>query len=149
MPKSYTQILYHIVFSTKNREPTLPLAHHNELFRYIWGIHNNLHCRLHRINGGADHLHMLTSLHPSVCLADYVREVKTGSAHWIKANGQFPNFTHWQDGYGAFTLSIREKDTVIDCIKGQGEHHKVESYLDEYRRLLHEAGITFDARYLA
>jgi putative transposase len=80
MPNSYTQILYHIVFSTKDRERVLDVRRREELFRYVWGINKNLNCHLHRINGVEDHLHILTAIHPSVCLADYLKEVKPAPA---------------------------------------------------------------------
>jgi putative transposase len=76
---TYTQIYYHIVFSTKNRDPVLTHERREELFRYIWGIVKNRNSRLHRINGTEDHLHIFSGLHPSCCLADLVRDIKTGA----------------------------------------------------------------------
>jgi REP element-mobilizing transposase RayT len=99
---THTQVCYHIVFSTKAREPTLKEDRREHLFRYIWGILNNRESHLYRINGTEDHLHILTSLHPSVSLADLVKDVKTGSSIWIKKEGVFRMFSHWQDGYAAF-----------------------------------------------
>ena len=146
---TYTQILYHIVFSTKERQASLKIDRREDLFRYIWGIVKNKHSHLYRINGTADHLHVLTSLHPTVCLADFVKEIKIASSKWIRENRVFPCFTHWQDGYGAFTHSIHEKDTQIDYIKNQSEHHKHKTFLEEYRELLIASGIDFEEKYLA
>ena len=148
MPNTYTQILYHVVFSTKNRERVLTADHREKLFRYLWGIHKNIDCHLHRINGVEDHVHLLISLHPALSLSDYVKEIKTGSSKWIKAERIFPDFTGWQDGYGAFTLSVNEKEAVSNYIKGQEEHHCAVSFLDEYRRLLEQSGTKYDERYL-
>jgi REP element-mobilizing transposase RayT len=145
---TYTQIIYHIVFATKNRERVLDKPPREDLFRYVWGIVKNHDCHLFRINGIEDHVHILTSLHPSVCLADFVKAVKTGSSKWIKENGAFPQFDHWQDGYGAFTHSVREKETLIEYIKNQETHHGRVDFLEEYRRLLQDAGIEFDEKYL-
>ncbi len=145
---TYTQICYHIVFSTKNRQPVLTPARREDLFRYIWGIINNHEGHLYRINGVEDHVHILSDLHPTVCLADLVKAIKTGSSKWIKENGIFPEFGHWQDGYGAFTQSPPDKDAVIEYIKRQEEHHRCTSFVDEYRELLKRAGIEFDERYL-
>jgi putative transposase len=72
---SYTQTYYHIVFSTKNRQPTLLKEHREELFRYLWGVLNNKKCHLYRINGIEDHIHILTSLHSSIALADLIRDL--------------------------------------------------------------------------
>ena len=77
-----------------------------------------------------------------------MKDIKVGASSWIKHEKIFPRFSHWQEGYGAFTLSIREKDTVIEYIKNQEEHHRKVSFRDEFRKLLEEAGIEFDERYL-
>ena len=146
---TYTQICYHIVFSTKERQPVLRADRRQDLFRYIWGILKNRNSHLYRINGAADHLHILTSLHPTVCLADLVKEIKTGSALWIKEQVLFPMFSHWQDGYAAFTHSNEQIDPLIEYIKRQEEHHTRTTFAEELRKLLEEAGIEFDERYVA
>ena len=84
MPNTYTQLLFHVVFSTKNRERTLPDDHRELLYRYIWGIHKNLNCHMYRIGGIDDHVHILTATPTTLSLADYVKEVKTGSSRWLK-----------------------------------------------------------------
>lgn len=145
---TYTQIIYHLVFATKHRERVLDKSRREDLFRYIWGIIKNHDGHLFRINGVEDHVHILTSIHPAICLADLVKAIKTGSAKWIKENQVFPQFSHWQEGYGAFTHSIREKDVLIEYIKNQETHHRTVDYLEEYRRLLREADIKFDEKYL-
>ncbi len=145
---TYTQICYHIVFSTKNREPVLQDNRRTDLYRYIWGILRNQRCHLYRIGGVDDHLHLFNSLHPSVCLADLIKDIKLASSDWIQKNGVFRRFSHWQEGYGAFTLAYRDKDTLIEYIKSQPEHHRRETYIDEFRRLLEEAGIGYDEKYL-
>ena len=75
---THTQICYHVVFSTKDRQPVLRPDRREDLFRYIWGILKNRQSHLYRINGTEDHVHILTSLHPTVSLADLVKDVKTG-----------------------------------------------------------------------
>ena len=145
---TYTQVYYHIVFSTKERVPSLVADKREDLFRYIWGILKNNKSHAYRINGVEDHIHILASLHPTVCLANLVKDIKTGTSKWIKENLVFPEFTHWQDGYGAFTVSHSEKDAVIEYIKNQPEHHKRGSFRDELRGLLAKFGIQFDEQYL-
>jgi len=93
-------------------------------------------------------VHILTSLHPSVSLADLIKDLKTGSSLWIKKEGVFSMFSHWQDGYAAFTHSKQEIDGLIEYIKGQEEHHRRATFAEEYRKLLEEAGIEFDERYM-
>ena len=145
---TYRQIFYQIVFGPKYREATITPAHENELYKYIWGIITNHKCKLYRINSMPDLVHIFSDLHPSVCLSDYVKAIKVASSIWMKESGKFPHFNGWQDGYGAFTYTIREKATIINYIKNQKEHHKKESFYDEYKRLLIEHGIEFDEKYL-
>lgn len=146
---TYTQIYYHIVFSTKHRKTVLHQEKREDLFRYIWGIVKNKKSHLYRVNGVEDHLHLLTSLHPTICLADFVKAIKVATSIWIKENALFPGFSHWQDGYGAFTHSAHEKDRLLEYIVSQEQHHKEVMFRDEFRKLLMEAGIEFDEQYLA
>lgn len=145
---TYTQIFYHIAFSTKNRVPCLKAERRDDLLRYAWGVIKNMKCHLYRINAVEDHIHILSDLHPTVCLSDFIKDLKVVTSKWIKRNRAFPDFTHWQDGYGAFTHSIAEKDRLINYIKGQQEHHKTVSFREEFRKLLEEAGIEFDENFL-
>ena len=145
---TYTQILYQIVFSTKNREPTLDIENHKEVFQYIWGLLKNKNCILYQIGGVADHLHIILHLHPSIALSDLVKDIKIASAIHIKKGQIFPFFDGWQEGYGAFTYSITEKDNLIKYVKNQSEHHKKISFKDEFLTILKEHGITFDEKYL-
>ncbi len=146
---TYTQPCYHIAFSTKGRQPVLSKENRKDLFQYIWGILENKNCYLYRIGGVEDHLHILTSLHPTVCLADLIKAIKVGTSVWIKESRMFQGFTHWQDGYGALTHSSREKGGLIEYIKCQEERHQRLSFTDELRKLLREAGIEFDEELLA
>lgn len=145
---SYRQIYYQIVFGTKYREHTIAEQHEQELYKYIWGIINNHNCKLYRINSMPDHIHIFSDLHPSVSLSDYVKDIKVASSIWMKETGKFPGFKGWQEGYGAFTYSADAKDRVIGYIKNQKEHHKKETFYDEYKRLLREHEISFDEKYL-
>jgi REP element-mobilizing transposase RayT len=144
----YRQILYHLTFHTKNSEKVLLNSGNDELFKYIWGILKNNNCKLFRINGVEDHIHIVCELHPSIALANLIKDIKTSSCKWIKENHLYPGFTHWAEGYGAFTLSIREKDRIIKYVMNQQEHHKTESSREEFIRLLRENGIEFNEKYL-
>ena len=145
---TYTQIIYHIVFSTQNRQAVLDTDKHEQLFRYIWGIVENKQSVLHQINGFTDHLHILTSLHPAVALADFIKDIKLGCTYWIRKEKIFQEFVGWQEGYGAFTHSLEEKSRLVDYIRTQKDHHRQITFVDEYRALLQKAGIQFDERYL-
>ncbi|MBU4446614.1 MAG: IS200/IS605 family transposase [Candidatus Marinimicrobia bacterium] len=145
---TYTQILYHIVFSTKKRKKSLFQEKDDLLYRYIWGIVKNKKCHLYRINGIADHIHIVTHLHPSIALADFVKDINVASSVWIKKENIFPEFDRWQSGYGAFTYSIDSKNDLIEYVKNQKEHHRKLSFEEEFRSLLIEHGIDFDKKYL-
>ena len=145
---TFTQIYYHIVFGTFRRQPVMIKSGRDALYRCIWGIIKNHHCHLYRINGVEDHFHIFTSLHPTVCLADLVKDVKLGSESWLKTNPVFPHFDRWQEGYGAFTISHQEKDALIEYIKNQEEHHQKYTWLEEYKRFLQETGVHYDEKYL-
>ena len=145
---TYRQIFYQIIFATKNRQPTINYEYENELYKYIFGIINNQKCKLYRINGMPDNIHLFCDLHPSLSLSNYIKDIKTSSNKWMKESGKFPNFEAWQEGYGAFTYSIKEKNIIIDYVKNQKLHHKTENFYDEYKRILTENGIEFDEKYL-
>jgi REP element-mobilizing transposase RayT len=145
---TYTQILYQIVFSTKNREHTLINPNRVDLYKYIWGLLKNKNCHLYRIGGVTDHIHIVTHLHPSISLASLVKDIKLASSDYIKSVHLFPDFHGWQNGYGGFTYSFKDKDHLIEYVKNQEEHHKIVTFRDELIELLHEHGIEFDEKYL-
>ena len=145
---SYRQVYYQIVFGTKHRNPTINPKHEEDLYKYIWGIIKEKNCKLYRINGIEDHIHIMSDLHPSIALADYVKDIKVATSLWMKDCGLFPDFEGWQDGYGAFTYSVRERDMIINYIKNQKQHHQKENFYNEYKRLLIENEIEFDEKYM-
>ena len=145
---TFTQIYYRILFSTKDRTPALTADKLENLFRYTWGILKNKDCHLYRIGGVEDHVHILTGLHPTIALADLVKDIKVATSAWITRENIFQKFSHWQDGYGAFTVSHSDRDAVIEYIKDQDEHHRKISFKDELREFLVKQGVTFDEEYL-
>jgi REP element-mobilizing transposase RayT len=145
---TYTQILYQIVFSTKMREKTLTENKQDELYKYIAGILKNKKCHLYRINGIEDHIHILTHIHPSISLSSLVKDIKIASSVWIKTNSIFPNFKGWQDGYGAFSYSINDKDVLLNYVKNQKEHHKTITFQEEYLEFLKEHKIEFNEKFV-
>ena len=144
---TYTQILYHLLFSTKDRQPVLSDSRRDELGMYMNGVIKNNHCRPIWTNGVRDHVHILFSLGPTVALADIVKDIKVASSIWSKDGRVFPNFYAWQEGYGAFTYSLRDEPELIAYVKAQEEHHQKTSFLEEYRKLLFDAGVKFEEKY--
>lgn len=139
---SKTLQLLHIVFGTRNREKTIVPEHKEKLFRFIWTLSKEKRCKLYRINGMADHIHILIDLHPSVSLADFMRDIKSKTSQWMKKSGYFPQFDGWGEEYFAESKSRDDKDKVIEYIKGQEAHHSNTSLEDELRILF--AGNGFD-----
>lgn len=148
MPGTHHQLLYHFVFSTKNRKPLLQPETRETMFKYIGGVARGLDAIPIRIGGWIDHVHLLMKLRTTHCISDFMRELKANtSKNFNDASGKLAKFG-WQDGYGAFTVSPLSKDKVIHYIENQVRHHADETYKEEYVRLLQSAGIDYDDRYL-
>ena len=145
---TYTQILYHITFATKQRKPALKKENRSRLYKFTWGLLQKKNCHLYRINGVEDHLHIATHIHPTISLSDLVKDIKLSTTDLIKNENLFPLFYGWQDGYGAFTHSLKDKDRLIDYVKNQEEHHKKMTFKEEYIKLLKEHKIDFNEKYL-
>ncbi len=145
---TYTQILYQIVFSTRNREKTMIESGQEKIYKYIWGILKKKNCHLYRIGGTENHIHIVTHVHPTVAVAYLIKDIKLATSDYIKAEHIFPGFNGWQEGYGAFTYAISAKDNLIDYVKNQKKHHNKLTFKEEYIRLLKEHGVEFDEKYL-
>ena len=148
MANTYTSLHYHVIFSTKNREPSLSDDVRERVWRYMGGIARENEMTALEIGGVADHVHMLLSLPASLAIAKAVQLIKGGSSHWVRGNvGGLSGFA-WQDGYGAFTVSESQIETVRDYIRRQEEHHRVKTFAEEYRVFLERHQVAFDERYL-
>jgi len=145
---TYTQILYQIVFSTKNWAKCLKSNNRNELFKYMSGILKNKGCHLYQIGGVSDHIHIVTHVHPSTALSDLVKDIKLASSKFIKSQKIFPAFTGWQDGYAAFTYSIDSIDNLIKYVQNQETHHRKVTYIEELKELLKQQKVEYDEKYL-
>jgi len=148
MSNSYTQLIYHFVFSTKDREPRITEGRQRDLYAYLFGINEGLKAHTYRIGGIEDHVHVLTSLPRTISVSKYIEQLKSGSSGWIRREMVFDKWPGWQNGYGGFTVSWEDKEGLIEYIAKQKEHHEKEDFLSEYRRLLNENGVVFDERYL-
>ena len=95
---SYRQIFYQIVFGTQKREATITEGHCEELYKFIWGTIKKKGCKLYRINGMEDHIHIFSDLNPTVDLSNYIKDIKVASSIWMKESGLFPSFKAWQEG---------------------------------------------------
>ena len=148
MSGTHHQLLYHFVFSTKNRRPYLQPQTREMVFQYIGGTIRGLDAVPIRIGGWIDHVHLLVQLKTTQRISDFMREVKANTAkHYNDSSGKLKKFG-WQDGYGVFSVSPSTKDSVIGYIENQVRHHANETYQEEYVRLLDLAGAEYDERYL-
>lgn len=148
MSQSLADLIIHIVFSTKERYPWIETEVEEELHAYIGGICRNLGCPLIQINGTNDHLHLLLSLGKTVALSKLISEIKSNSSRWIKTKNHTYNKFAWQNGYGAFSVSRPNINSVITYIDKQKEHHKVVSFKEELISMLERANIKYDEKYL-
>jgi len=144
---SYTRLLYHIVFRTKYGRNTIPEQHEKELYAYIMGIVSNKKSKLYRIGGIENHIHLLVDIHPTFALSDFMKDLKEYSSKWLSKNLNFPDFEGWSVSFAGFTYNLNDKQTIIDYIKNQREHHKTVNFEEEYRQFLVENGIDIDERY--
>lgn len=149
MSQSLTQLYVHLVFSTKHRRPFLDDAAFRERAHgYLVGICDGQSSPSLAVGGTEDHVHLLVRLAKTLDVASFVRELKRDSTKWIKAeNPRLAEF-HWQEGYGAFSVSPSHSEALRDCIAGQVEHHRRESFQDEFRRICKKYGIAIEERYV-
>lgn len=148
MPQSLSNLLIHLIFSTKNREPFLKGTVSAEIHPYLVGVLNNIGCTSIQVGGVSDHVHLLFRLSRTMAVAEVVEAVKTNSSKWIKKKGrEFAGF-HWQSGYGAFSVSQSDSNEVVAYIRNQPEHHRKVSFQEEYRRFLDRHQIAYDERYV-
>ena len=128
MPQSLAQILAHLVFSTKGREPRIDDGIREELHAYIGGIVENHHGTLLKAGSVRDHIHLLLAQPRTIAPSDLVKEIKIGTAKWLKTKGdQFGRF-QWQSGYGIFSISPSHRSAIEDYISNQADHHRVVSF---------------------
>ena len=149
MPQSLAQVIIHIVFSTKNRDPFLSDDDiRKEMHSYLGGTCNNLDCQVIVIGGVSDHVHILLKFSRNISIAKLVGEIKRSSSKWIKTKGGMLTKFSWQNGYGVFSVGRSEIERVKSYILNQEEHHRKRSFQDEYRKFLREYEIEYDEKYV-
>lgn len=147
MPSTHLSLHYHIVFSTKDRRALIAPAWRERLHALVGGIVRDLGGIPEAVGGVADHVHLLSGLKATHCLADVVREIKAGSSRWVHEEIGERAFA-WQEGYGAFTVGSPQCADVRAYIARQEEHHRTRTFQEEYLEFLQRAGVEFDERYL-
>ncbi len=148
MANTYTQIYIHVVFAVEGRQNLIRPEKNDELQKYITGIVSGQKQKLIAINNMPDHVHILIGLKPDLALSDLVRDIKAGSSGFINRQRWVRGRFGWQEGFGAFSYSRSQLDTVIRYIQNQQKHHAKKSFHQEYVELLEKFGVEYDARYL-
>jgi putative transposase len=149
-PKSgtFSKIYIQIIFAVKYREAVIDESWEEDLYKYITGIVKNKGQLMIAINGCYDHIHILISIRPTCNLSDLVREIKKASNEFINGSCFVRGKFSWQDGFGAFSCSHWDKDTIVNYIRRQKEHHGKKSFRDEYLQLLKDHDIDYKEEFL-
>jgi len=149
MPQSLSNVLIHVVFSTKHRRPWLKDKEVRDVMTgYLIGTLQQLKCSSLIVGVVKDHVHMLCNLHRTVSIAELVENLKTSSSSRIKQEARSLHDFYWQSGYGAFSVSQSVAPKVREYIANQEEHHRKLSFQDEFRLLCKRHGIEYDERYV-
>ncbi len=148
MPQSFTNLLVHLVFATKGRQPFITPELQPRLYDYLGGFVRGEKGVLYEIGGIADHVHLLARLHPGTDIIAYMRNMKSHSSGWVHQT--FPSMHHfaWQGGYAAFSVSQSQVNKLTSYIQRQAEHHRTVDFRDEFIALLKAHEIEFDEKYL-
>jgi len=146
---TYTQILYQIVFGSKDHAGFLDHENQGALFGYIATILTRRDCHPYQVGGYFNHIHIVTHLAPTVCLADLVHDIKRASNEMMKRDRElFKAFTGWQVGYSAFTYHITLKQVLINYVLNQEKHHRKVQYKQELKKLLNDNKVPYKEEYL-
>jgi REP element-mobilizing transposase RayT len=146
---TYTQFLYQLIFGSKDHIPFLSSKNQDILFGYIAGVLKKKSCHSYIVGGAINHIHIITHIHPTNCPAYLIKDIKEAShALILRERSLFKNFPGWQVGYSGFTYHISSKDSLINYVKNQAEHHKTISFKDELIELLNEHGVDYKDEYL-
>lgn len=146
MPHTYTKLLVHCVFSTKNRTQLIPPDKQPDLWAYMGGIARKNGVKALAVSGTANHAHMLLSIPPTMPVAKAVQLIKAGSSKWLRDNGG-RRFA-WQEAYGAFSVGASQMPATIECINNQARHHSRRGFEEEFVLFLRKNGIAFDEKFL-
>lgn len=148
MANTYHQIYLHLVFAVKYREAVIEKDWRSELFGVIGNLINENGCKTIIVNGVEDHVHCFVGLKPAISVSDLMKAVKAKSSKYINDKALTPNRFEWQEGYGVFSYSQSQIASVYKYIENQEEHHRQQTFKDEYISLLEKFNVTYDSQYL-
>jgi putative transposase len=148
MANTYTKMYIHVVFAVEGRQNLIRKQHKEEIHKYITGIIRNKGQKVIAINSMPDHIHILIGVKPNIAPSDLIRDVKANSSKFINEKNLVMGRFNWQEGFGGFSYSHSQLDTVANYIKNQEKHHSRESFKDEYLEMLRKFDVEYDTRYL-
>ena len=148
MPNTYTQIYIHIVFAVKHRNALISSSWKERLHKYMTGIIQNQGHKLIAINTVPDHVHIFIGMKPDVALSDLVRDIKRDSTNFVNNEIRLKGKFSWQEGFGAFSYSHSQIDSVVKYILNQEEHHRSKTFREEYETMLKEYAVEYNDRYI-
>jgi len=148
MANTYTALHYHVVFSTKERQPWITHDSEERVWKFIGGIARENKMKALLIGGMPDHVHLALAIPPTLAVSQALQLLKGGSSKWIKET--FPHLRNfaWQDGYGAFTVSKSNLPEVMSYIQAQREHHRGKTFQEEFRAFLLRHEVEYQEKYL-
>jgi putative transposase len=147
-PGAFTQMYVHLVFAVQKRENVLSENIRPRIFEYISGIIRDLKHKSIIVNGVSDHIHILIGLNPSVAVSQTVHDIKRGSSLFINQNKLIPGKFSWQEGYGGFTYSRSQLDSIYKYIENQESHHSKKTFREEYISILERYEVDYDPKFL-
>ena len=145
---THQQLLYHVVFSTKNRQRWLTDGFRENVFAYMAGAAKDLNGFAIKVGGFYDHAHLLVRIPAKIAVSDFVGQLKASTSKHINETSGLIRKFGWQDGFGAFTVSVSVKDAVVAYIENQMEHHKKQNLEDEYLAMLAKHEVEYDPKYV-
>ena len=148
MSQSLSQVILHIVFSTKDRRPWLDDIIRPRMHAYLATLCRDCDCAAYRVGGAADHVHIAARLARTVSQAELLEKIKRTSSAWIKNQGEQYESFFWQSGYGDFSVGWSQLEELVRYIDNQEQHHRKQTFQEEYRRLLMRYHLEFNEKYV-
>ncbi len=148
MANTYTQLYVHLIFSPKNRQALITKTFKEDLEKYITGIVQNNKHKLLAISAMPDHIHIFIGYNVNQLIPDLVENIKTSSNAWIKENRLSKFKFDWQKGYGAFSHSRSQLDTVVKYVLNQEVHHSKTNFQTEYLHILKKNEVAYKDEYV-
>jgi len=148
MANTYTQLYIQFVFSVKGRENLIKESFREELEKVMCGVINNHKCKTFAVYCNPDHTHIFVGMHPTISPSKLMEQVKSGSSNWLNSKQHIRGHFTWQDGFGAFSYSKSQIDHVVKYVLNQPEHHKKQSFKEEYLLFLKKFNVDYNPKYL-